>query len=78
MYHAHVATAEFLMMNFRTHQICLLFADSVDVSLQQEIVSRMSQIFHFFSTRNIERFADNLEDVLDSAFDVLEVLNLRH
>ena len=47
MYHAHVATAEFLMMNFRTHQICLLFADSVDVSLQQEIVSTHVSNFPF-------------------------------
>ena len=82
MYHAHVAIAEFLM-NFRTHLICLLCTDSDNVFLQLEThVSNVplllySQLTGFeLLTNGVERLAGILEDVLDSAFDVFEVLNL--
>ena len=49
--HAHVATAEFLMI-FWMHQICLSYTDSDNVILQQETeTTRVSNLF--LSLRNL-------------------------
>ena len=84
---AHVAAAEFLM-KFRTHQMCLWCTEFDNVLLQLETGSThvthvlllqilfCSQLDDF--TNGVERLAGTLEDVLESACDIADVLNVLH
>ena len=81
-YHDHVATAGFVM-NLRTRQICVLYTDYDNVILQLETDSIFPflladfQVHFELLTKDVERLADILEDVLDSSDD-FELKNLLH